>query len=140
MHHTTKTQVVGGGFSGAYLSQKLQNYCRVTLVDTRDYFEFTPSVLRTIVEPNHISSIQIRHQEYLNLHSSRVVQDRVTAVTDEHVVLSSDDSKLSYDYLVLTPGSRYNRPFKQAGIILPQRGALLADCSRNARVASEQGR
>jgi NADH dehydrogenase FAD-containing subunit len=45
--------IVGGGFAGAYVAKALEDCFRVTLVDNKDYFEFTPSVLRTIVEPNH---------------------------------------------------------------------------------------
>jgi hypothetical protein len=45
--------IVGGGFAGAYVAKALEDSFRVTLVDNKDYFEFTPSVLRTIVEPNH---------------------------------------------------------------------------------------
>lgn len=45
--------IVGGGFAGACVAQALEPDFRVTLIDNKDYFEFTPSVLRTIVEPNH---------------------------------------------------------------------------------------
>jgi NADH dehydrogenase FAD-containing subunit len=35
------------------VAKALEGSFRVTLIDNKDYFEFTPSVLRTIVEPKH---------------------------------------------------------------------------------------
>jgi hypothetical protein len=37
-----------------YCAQYLEDHFHVSIIDNKDYFEFTPSVLRTIVEPHHI--------------------------------------------------------------------------------------
>ena len=51
--------VVGGGFAGSNVVCGLEKDERfsVTLIDTKDYFEFTPGVLRVLVEPEHIASL-----------------------------------------------------------------------------------
>ena len=38
--------VLGAGPTGLYSAQKLIPHCDVTVIDSKDYFEFTPSVLR----------------------------------------------------------------------------------------------
>ncbi|NJO90468.1 MAG: RNA 3'-terminal phosphate cyclase [Chloroflexia bacterium] len=43
-----------------------ENIFDVTLIDTKDYFEFTPGILRTIVEPKHARSVQQLHSHYLS--------------------------------------------------------------------------
>ncbi|ELR12694.1 pyridine nucleotidedisulfide oxidoreductase domain containing protein [Acanthamoeba castellanii str. Neff] len=119
--------IVGGGFAGAYVAKALEDCFRVTLVDNKDYFEFTPSVLRTIVEPNHVNSIQIRHREYLNLKRSRVVLDSVTDVRADH--------EIGFDYLVLCLGSTYSTPFKASSVIISNRGETLSGCFQDLSAA-----
>jgi NADH dehydrogenase FAD-containing subunit len=116
--------VVGGGFAGAYVAKSLESQFSVTLIDCKDYFEFTPSVLRTIVEPNHVDKIQIRHRQYLNLKKSQVVFNRVNSIQEDHVV--TDEGEVGFDYLVLCTGSTYNKPFKEANVILSNRGHTLS--------------
>ncbi|KAL6052882.1 putative apoptosis inducing factor [Balamuthia mandrillaris] len=58
--------IVGGGFGGAYVARSLEARFRVTLIDTKTSFEFTPSVLRTAVEPEHLPAIRLPHESYLS--------------------------------------------------------------------------
>ena len=60
-----KVVIVGGGFAGSHVAKSLEKYFDVFLIDTKDYFEFTPGVLRAIVEPLHIRNIQVLHNHYL---------------------------------------------------------------------------
>ena len=60
-----KIIVIGGGFAGSYIARKLEKDFDVILIDSKDYFEFTPGILRTIVESEHIKKIQILHTHYL---------------------------------------------------------------------------
>lgn len=41
--------VIGGGFAGMQIVKDLASACEVTLLDTRDYFEYTPGVLSALV-------------------------------------------------------------------------------------------
>ncbi|KAL6052709.1 putative apoptosis inducing factor [Balamuthia mandrillaris] len=58
--------IVGGGFGGAYVARSLEARFRVSLIDTKTSFEFTPSVLRTAVEPEHLPAIRLPHESYLS--------------------------------------------------------------------------
>ncbi|EFA86067.1 putative apoptosis inducing factor [Heterostelium album PN500] len=115
--------IVGGGFSGSMVAQKLENDFQVTLVDTKDYFEFTPSILRTIVEPTHIRSIQVLHSHYLK--HTNVVQKEVIGVHPREVV--TDDRTIPFDYLVINSGSSYNSPFKESSVVASARANTLRE-------------
>ena len=60
-----KVCILGGGFAGSYIASKLENHFDVTLIDSKDYFEFTPGILRTVVKPTHSKKLQVLHKGYL---------------------------------------------------------------------------
>jgi NADH dehydrogenase FAD-containing subunit len=128
-----KVVVVGGGFAGTGVAQNLEPYFHVTLIDTKDYFEFTPSVLRTIVEPTHIKRLQVMHNHYLR--SATVIQKEVLRVEFDRVVL--DDRTVPYDYLVINSGSTYNPPFKETKLIGSTRGSTMRESNYTLRKAKK---
>ncbi|HLC62969.1 MAG TPA: FAD-dependent oxidoreductase [Candidatus Nanoarchaeia archaeon] len=112
-----KVVVIGGGFAGSYAARELQNGFEVTLIDTKDYFEFTPSVLRCLVEPEHLCKIQAMHKEYFK---GELIVGKVSEVFLDYVVVNG--GKIEYDYLVICSGSKYNAPFKEE-VAIAGRGA-----------------
>lgn len=118
-----KVVVIGGGFAGAATARKLEKDFEVTLIDTKDYFEFTPSVLRTIVEPAHIRRIQVLHRHYLK--SSKIIRGAVTKINNNYVKAGS--KKIRFDYLVIASGSSYNAPFKEQKVVHAARANHLRD-------------
>lgn len=121
-----KVVIIGGGFAGALAAKKLDNKnFNVTLIDTKDYFEFTPSVLRTIVEPKHAKMIEVLHKDYLK--KARVILGEVIAVSKRDVLVYSRGKKknIRFDYLVLASGSRYNSPIKEKNLIVSDRTDIL---------------
>ena len=60
-----KLVIIGGGFAGSLIAKNCENYFDTTLIDSKDFFEFTPGILRTIVQPSHAKKIQVLHKEYL---------------------------------------------------------------------------
>ena len=116
-----KVVIIGGGFAGAYIARKLEKSFDVTLIDTKNYFEFTPSVLRTLVEPEHVHSIQRNHTKYLQ--QARVVQDHDREVR-EHDVTTTKET-FPFEYLIICSGSRYNSPIKEEDLAIVSRAAEL---------------
>lgn len=55
--------VVGASFAGRRVAQLLSSNAglRVTLVDRHEFWEYTPSVLRALVEPSKLACILQRH-------------------------------------------------------------------------------
>lgn len=40
--------IIGGGFTGCFVAKRLERFYETVLVDAKDYFEFTPSILRVV--------------------------------------------------------------------------------------------
>lgn len=92
--------IIGGGFAGAYCARKLENDFFVTLIDAKNYFEFTLGVLRTLIEPEHFEKIHMCHASYL--HKATIIHGKATRVTATHVRACGRD--IHYDYLVIATG------------------------------------
>lgn len=125
-----KVIIIGGGFAGALAAKKLEKEkFSVTLIDAKDYFEFTPSVLRTIVEPEHIKKIQILHRHYLS--KTRIIVGEVKKISEKNVIvkpINDFQRKLYFDYLVIASGSSYNFPMKEKNLVISTRANTLRDC------------
>ena len=61
-----KIVVIGGGFAGSYIARELQKDFNVVLIDRKDYFEFTPGILRCLVEPEHLKNIKKIYHFYIS--------------------------------------------------------------------------
>ena len=127
-----KIIIIGGGFAGTCCARNLEKYFEVTLIDTKDYFEFTPSVLRTLVEPEHALKIEVCHQQYL--HKSTVLREEVISITDK--IVKTKSQNLPFDYLIIATGSRYNSPIKEKNMIIAGRGEELRKYSQKLQEAN----
>ena len=125
--------IIGGGFAGSSLAKRLEQQFTVTLIDTKDYFEFTPGILRTIVEPDHAGKIQILHHQYLK--RTTIIVAEVQEVTATAVILGQ--RKIEYDYLVICSGSRYSLPIKEHNVILATRAEHLQKNSEQLKKAKK---
>lgn len=114
-----KIVIIGGGFSGTYAARKLEKKFRVTLIDTKNYFEFTPGILRTIVFPEHRERIESLHSKYLKRTS--VVKDRIISIDLNKNLVIGKKTKNNFDYLIIASGSKYTSPIKEENIILTNR-------------------
>lgn len=109
-----KVVVIGGGFAGSRIARKLENSFDVTLIDTKDYFEFTPGILRTIINPNHTKRIECFHKNYLK--KAEFIKGVVESVDKKNVIVNN--KKISYDYLVICSGSNYSLPIKEQNLVI----------------------
>jgi apoptosis-inducing factor 2 len=106
-----KVVIVGGGFAGFRAAKKLENIYDVILIDEKDYFEYTPSILRVVVDPSHKNKIRIAYKKYLK---SAIFRFEKVIEMDKRIVATSKN-RYYYDFAVICTGSEY--------------GALLADKS-----------
>jgi NADH dehydrogenase FAD-containing subunit len=118
-----KVVIIGGGFAGSHAAKHLEKKFDVTLIDTKNYFEFTPGILRSIVEPAHVRKIQVLHSHYL--HRARIIVGKVDEVNEEFVRVGK--KKIKFDYLVVSSGSTYNSPFKEQRVVTATRAAHLRE-------------
>ncbi|KAL7746887.1 hypothetical protein RI367_007707 [Sorochytrium milnesiophthora] len=98
--------VIGGGFCGGMVAQLLDPMSRfdVTLIDTKTYFEYTPSIVRLIPDPA-ADSISYEHSAYIV--NGQLVVSLVNEVTPTHIVAGNGQHTIPYDYLVVASGSSY---------------------------------
>lgn len=118
-----KVVVIGGGFAGSLIAQKLEGNFEVILIDNKDYFEFTPWIFRAIVEPSWTKKIQVLHSDYLR--KARIVVGGVTKVGKDFVEVNKE--RIYFDYLAICSGSKYESPFKQQGVVVASRANQLKD-------------
>ncbi|MDP3986864.1 MAG: FAD-dependent oxidoreductase [Nanoarchaeota archaeon] len=129
-----KLIVIGGGFAGAKIAKKLEGKFDLTLIDEKDFFEFTPGILRSIVKPSHLKRIESKHKDYLK--NSEVIVDSVIKISKEKVVLK-DKGEKEFDYLVIASGSKYRSPIKVKGILIADRGRKLKAYHNELRVSKK---
>ncbi len=85
-------------------AKMLEQFFDVTLIDSKPYFEFTPSILRSLVAPEHIRVIQKPHTSYLR--RARFIHDVATAIGTDYVATAANQN-LPYDYLLVCTGAQY---------------------------------
>src|SRR3989344_306649 len=109
-----KIVIIGGGFAGSYCAQHLEKRFAVTLIDEKDYFEFTPSIIRTLIEPGYLFHIQIKHHQYLS--QTKIVIEKVNRLTSQEV--HTANHIYPFDYLIISSGSGYAAPIKSSSIVI----------------------
>jgi NADH dehydrogenase FAD-containing subunit len=100
-----KVVILGGGFCGAVIAKKLNRYkeLEVTLFDTKDYFEYSPSIWKLLLHPSYHRRLIIPYRQFLN--RTRIITDIIRNVTPEYV--ETEKEKLVYEYLVVSTGIDY---------------------------------
>ncbi|MFT4303394.1 MAG: NAD(P)/FAD-dependent oxidoreductase [Candidatus Woesearchaeota archaeon] len=121
-----KVVIIGGGFAGAEIAKNLEKRFEVILIDTKDYFEFIPSILRIIAEPKVIKDIQIKHKDYLR--NTSIITNKVINVKKDSLILNNK-KEINFDYLVIASGSDYKLPIKHNRSISAYSGKILKDYS-----------
>ena len=129
-----KIVVIGGGFAGSMVARKLVNKCDVTLIDTEDFFEYTPGILRVLVEPEKYHKLHARHTDYLS--NARVIVSHVKSIGNKNVVLANG-KKVVYDYLVIASGSNYATPIKEENTFFANRIKNLLEANKKIKKAKK---
>jgi hypothetical protein len=102
--------IIGAGFAGVTLAHYLESTtaAHIILYDRKDFFEYTPAVLRCMREVEHcqISHSRLADLPLLQKPRIRIVQQEVTDIA-QGAVRGKDGSWQKYDKLVLAMGSDY---------------------------------
>ena len=145
--------IVGGGFGGLKLAQKLKNSnYQVVLVDKNNYHQFPPLIYQVAssgIEPSSIAFpfrrlFQRRKDFYFRL-------AQVLSIMPEEKIIQTSIGKLSYDYLVLAAGTTTNFfgnkeieqesiPMKTLSESMGLRNAILDNIERALTCATEKER
>ncbi|KAI8985063.1 hypothetical protein BDB01DRAFT_788787 [Pilobolus umbonatus] len=108
----TSVVIVGGGFTGFTVASILDQMPRfyVTLIDTKDSFEYTPGIVKKIVNPDGTTSLRVRHDAYVK--NGRVLIGYAEELTNGGKGLIVNGETLTFDYLVVATGSAYSSQLK----------------------------
>merc|ERR1719443_2276570 len=60
--HKRRVLIVGGSFSGLFSARDLKKHFHVTVVDAKEFFEYTPGILRCFVKPAHFDALSFTIQ------------------------------------------------------------------------------
>ena len=103
--------VIGGGFCGYIVTAILSKMPRfkVLLISDKEYFEYTPSVLKVLVNPALQDKIKVENKTWIGEHG-RIFIGTVESVNLKQVTVAG--KKISFDYLVIASGSRYSSNLK----------------------------
>lgn len=131
--------VVGGSFAGLTFCRELLHRVpppsggspavAVTLVEPRQWFEYTPGVLRALVRPAHHPSLLTPLAHTTAGRDGRVahVQGVCTALSSCAalvVVEGGEERWLPFDYCVLALGSGYGEHIKQQDTVASEEGGV----------------
>lgn len=112
-----KILIIGGGFAGSKIAKKLEKYknFETILVDTKDYFEFTPSIIKLISNPSYYKKIQIFHKDYLK--KTKIITGEVIELMRNKAIIHNGNKLIvDFDYCVICSGAKHNYKFKSKKI------------------------
>ncbi|RUP52211.1 hypothetical protein BC936DRAFT_137747 [Jimgerdemannia flammicorona] len=117
--------IVGGGFTGFTVGSILDPMSRfhVTLIDTKDSFEYTPGTIRRFVNPSEASSLRVPHEAYIK--NGEIVIGYADSVDGQAGYVTVDSHKIEYDYLVIATGASYLSELKSTDISSTYRTAFV---------------
>ncbi len=106
MKKQTDVLIIGGGFAGVGVAQKLaKNGVDVTLVDRKNYFEVTFAVLRNVANPKLLGNTPRKlYRDFLN---GTFIQATVESMNDKEAKLTNGET-IRFNRAVIASGSRYS--------------------------------
>jgi NADH:ubiquinone reductase (H+-translocating) len=114
MQETTgkpKVVIIGGGFGGLQAAKDLKNTdTNVTVIDRKNHHTFQPllyQVATAVLSPGEIAS-PIRRILHRADNTEVVLGEAVRIDPDGKTVVLQDESKISFDYLIVAAGARHS--------------------------------
>jgi len=85
----------------------------VILIDNKDSFEYTPSLIKNFVCPKRLpTSIRIPHNSYVK--NGRVIIGHAHGISGSAKQICINDKEIAFDYLVIATGSTCTSQFKSS--------------------------
>lgn len=101
----TDILIVGGGFGGVGVAQKLsKSGLNVTLVDRKNYFEVTFAMLRNVANPEAYGNMP--RKRYKDFIQGNFIQGRIESMNNQQARLTNGEI-ISFKQAIISTGSRY---------------------------------
>lgn len=104
--------IIGGGYAGTAVAQKLDATMNVVVIERKDYFLHVVGTPRAVVHPDFAPTCAIPYNKLLK--NGCVIQATVESIAagGESITFVGGHVLNSYDYLVIATGSSYPFPFR----------------------------
>jgi NADH dehydrogenase FAD-containing subunit len=106
---------VGGGFSGLLCARDLGSLFDVTVVDAKEFFEYTPGILRAYVKPEHFDALSFTLAPVLEKKLQvKFIWGEVKALDGKEQtakikpMFSESVDEVSWDYCLICSGCNFN--------------------------------
>jgi len=115
--------IVGGGFAGLCCGRDLADHFLVTIVDAKEFFEYTPGVLRAYVKPKHFDALSFTLQPVIEAKMGckyiwgEVKKLNVNGVEKTAVIkpiFADKEETIDFDYCIIASGCNFG-PFHKWG-------------------------
>ncbi|CAK9021804.1 unnamed protein product [Durusdinium trenchii] len=113
--------LIGGQFTGNFCARELKKQFYVTVVDCKEYFEYTPGVLRAFVRPAHLDSLTFTLQPvYERKMGVKFIWGEVKELNGARktasvkTMFSNNIDEIGFDYCIICSGCNFG-PFKPMG-------------------------
>ena len=114
MPEKRRVLVIGAGFSGLLAARDLAGDFEVTVVDAKEYFEYTPGVLRAFVHPEHFDALSFTYQSVLErkmgvkfLWGEVKQLDAERRIAHIKPMFSKSTEEVPFDYCVVAAGCNF---------------------------------
>ncbi len=97
--------ILGGGFAGLSIAKQIEHTknVRVALVNRNDYFTYTPSLHKLVIEPSYFKKIAVPFSQVLK--QTEVITDEIISIKPEKI--KTRKKEISFSYLVISIGVSY---------------------------------
>lgn len=108
----TRIVIIGANFAGLTAASKLSRYHEVTVIDSRQDFQWTPNIHEILSDVKKETSLSLNLATIITRLGHRFVNQKVTGINGElQTVTLNNKQVLEYDILLITSGhirSNYN--------------------------------
>lgn len=102
--------VIGCGPAGIQIVRNLYKDFEVTLVEPKDYYEFTPGILRGLCDEKHMETLQVTLEDALRGMAVKHLRGQVIELDAHCASVAFEDGTrdtVDFDFAVIAVGSQY---------------------------------
>jgi hypothetical protein len=115
MSKQRRVLIVGGGFAGLCCARDFSDDFLVTVVDAKEFFEYTPGILRAFVHPEHFDALSFTLQPVIERRMGcKYIWGEVTELNGPErtakvkPMFSEEAETIDFDYCIISSGCNFN--------------------------------
>jgi NADH dehydrogenase FAD-containing subunit len=106
--------IIGGSFAGLACARDLKNHFLVTIVDAKEFFEYTPGVLRAYVKPKHLDALTFNVQPVIEgrmgckfIWGEVLKLDGPEQTATIKPIFTDEEETVDFDYCIIAAGCNF---------------------------------